>query len=306
MHYRIYFLFLLVGLMGLNQVSAQSPDSGLKPAKAISETARLANQLDTQRLSNSASVIVSTDRLAMIISKHGFINSKSEPVSTTQISKRAIKRDLVFYALFLLFLMLGFLRVAFQGYFQNMIRVFFNTSLRQSQLTDQLLQARLPSLLFNALFLISLALFGYVQLVTAGLGSYDDWTSFFVLLGFAMTVYMGKYLVLRFMAWATGIRQPIESYLFLTFLINKFMVVFLLPSILLIVFASNPIQHLVKDVSLYVLILFFLYRYLRAYPIIRPAIRVSRFHFLLIVFCFEIMPVLIISRLGMVIVGKNL
>lgn len=306
MHYRKYFFCLIVVLLGLNLVSAQFQDSILKPINITSESNRTVNLADTFQLSSSSSSTSSSNGLSEIISKHVFINFSSDPISITQIIKRTNNRDAVFYVVFFLFFVLGFLRVAFQGYFQNMIRVLFNTSLRQSQLTDQLLQARLPSLLYNALFLFSLALFGYVQLVTAGLGSYHDWTIFFVLFAFALIVYMGKYMVLRFMAWATGIRQPIESYLFLTFLINKFMVVFLLPSILLIVFASNTIQQLVSEISMYGLVLFFLYRYLRAYPIIRPAIRVSRLHFLLIVFCFEIMPVLIISRLGMVIVGKNL
>jgi hypothetical protein len=306
MHYRIYFLCLLFVLLGLNLVSAQSKDSSLKPINIASESTITNKPADSIQVSLSSTSTASSNGLMEIISKHPFINTSSESISMPQISKHANNRDAVFYVLFLLFFVLGSLRVVFQGYFQNMVRVFFNTSLRQSQLTDQLLQARLPSLLYNILFLFSLALFGYVQLVAKGLGSYDDWMIFFALLVFALVVYVGKYLVLRLMAWATGIRQPIESYLFLTFLINKFMVVFLLPSILLIVFATNPIQSLVREISLYGLILFFLYRYFRAYPIIRPAIRVSRFHFLLIVFCFEIMPVLMISRLGMLIVDKNL
>jgi hypothetical protein len=294
-------LFGLIAAMLFGNVAiAQTRDSiGLSADTGVVSTGSDAVSMMVNGLSAST-------RLNEVLQKHPFINSKASPIFLPEFRKQVIDREPVFYLLLSLFLLLGILRVGFPGYFQNMIRVFFNTSLRQSQLTDQMMQARLPSLLFNCMFLISLALFVHVHLVAGGVADYGNWTLFFSLLLLGLVVYVGKFLVLRLMAWATGIRQALESYLFLAFLINKFMVMFLLPSVLLIVFTAPPMQQHAKDISLYGVGLFFLYRYLRTYHIIRPTIRLSRLHFLLFVFCLEIMPVLIIGRLGMLIVGKTL
>ncbi|MBK7884324.1 MAG: hypothetical protein IPJ81_11420 [Chitinophagaceae bacterium] len=59
------------------------------------------------------------------------------------------EKNTVFYILTGLVLLLGILKVLYYRYFQTLFRVFFNTSLRQSQLTDQLLIAKLQSLIFN-------------------------------------------------------------------------------------------------------------------------------------------------------------
>ena len=61
----------------------------------------------------------------------------------------------MFYLIAGIVLLLAFFKYFNSRYFTNLFRVFFNTSLRQSQLTDQLLQAKLPSLLFNLFFILS-------------------------------------------------------------------------------------------------------------------------------------------------------
>ena len=73
-------------------------------------------------------------------------------------------QDTIFYTILIVIAILAFFRFFYVRYFNNLFRVFFNSSLRQSQLTDQLLQAKLPSLFFNIFFVASGGLFIYFLL----------------------------------------------------------------------------------------------------------------------------------------------
>lgn len=96
--------------------------------------------------------------------KNKLLNTDAEPVSLAVQAKSRQTKDNFFYGITGIVLLLAFLKYFYSRYFTNLFRVFFNTSLRQSQLTDQLLQARLPSLLFNLFFVISGGIYVYVLL----------------------------------------------------------------------------------------------------------------------------------------------
>jgi hypothetical protein len=70
-------------------------------------------------------------------------------------------RDWIFYFYCGVLIFLSFIQLAFDKYFVDLFRVFFNTSLRQKQLREQLTQAPLPSLLMNILYFISGGVFIY-------------------------------------------------------------------------------------------------------------------------------------------------
>jgi hypothetical protein len=93
------------------------------------------------------------NRYKKVLDENRFVTNSKIPVVAYQSERLIENRNSFFYAIALLFFFLGIIKVAFEKYFKNMIRVFFNTSLRQSQLKDQLLQDRLPSLFFNLLLL---------------------------------------------------------------------------------------------------------------------------------------------------------
>ena len=89
-----------------------------------------------------------------VMDENIFLNSRGTPVTIVAKLKATSSNDIVFYLLAGLILLVGIIKFFFSRYFTNLFRVFFNTSLRQSQLADQLLQAKLPSLFFNAFFTI--------------------------------------------------------------------------------------------------------------------------------------------------------
>ncbi len=90
-----------------------------------------------------------------ILSANKFINLKQAPVSFSISKRQSFGKEYLFYLLNSIILIFGLFKLFYTGYLNNIFRVFFNTSLRQNQLTDLLLQARLPSLIFNIFFTIT-------------------------------------------------------------------------------------------------------------------------------------------------------
>jgi hypothetical protein len=89
---------------------------------------------------------------SIILSQNPYINSKSKAVFLEEQAHTTRGKEFLFYVLCLVVLILGLFRTFFTGYFKNLFRVYFNTSLRQTQLSDQLKQATLPSLILNIFF----------------------------------------------------------------------------------------------------------------------------------------------------------
>jgi hypothetical protein len=248
----------------------------------------------------------STSSIQKLVEKHPFLNTSSTALSLPQHVKKTSDQSVIFYIIMFLFLVLGVLRIAYTQYVENIFRVFFNTSLRQSQLTDQLLQAKLQSLLFNMLFILSFSFFIFVQFGLRGWLALDQWGWLGMILIICATVYIVKFLMIQLMSWVTGIRQVLDAYLFTVFMINKLLVFVFLPAILLMLFTTGAVQKMSMNVSLILLGLFFLYRYLRSYQVILPSVRLSKFHFFLFVICLELIPLLLLARLGVMFVSKSL
>ena len=213
----------------------------------------------------------------------------------------------MFYLLLLVVLFLAFLRLFFERYFNNLFRVFFNTSLRQSQLTDQLLQAKQVSLFFNILFAVSGGLYVYFLL------HHFQWikdkqpiSTIGVCVLAVATIYFVKYISLKFTGWLTGYKDAANTYLFVIFLINKILGILLIPFIIVIAFAAGFLQYPAVLVSFLLIGLMFLLRFLRSYGLLRKEIKVSRFHFFIYIAGVEVMPLLLIYKALMVLFGKNI
>jgi len=212
----------------------------------------------------------------------------------------------LFYFIVSLFLLLGLLKVAFNKYFNNMIRVFFNTSLRQSQLSDQLLLAKLPSLLFNILFFIIAG--SYVFLLINEIKSIQEsyWQSLFYCIVCFLIIYLIKYIVLLISGWLTGYRQEAENYIFIVFLSNKVLSFFLLPMIAIIAFADSDVSYVVKILSYIAIAFMVLLRYTRAFGVLNHNLSITRFHFFLYIIGVEILPIFLIYKTLMVFINKSL
>lgn len=236
-----------------------------------------------------------------------YINSVAAPIASIARERVQPFNDMLFYLMLTVVLFLAFLRFFFAKYFNNLFRVFFNTSLRQSQLTDQLLQAKQVSLFFNILFTVTGGLYFYFLI------RHFNWIKDgnaignigLCILSVAL-IYFVKYISLKFTGWLTGYHQAANTYLFIIFLINKILGILLIPFIVVIAFAAGFLKYPAVLVSLLLIGLMFLLRFLRSYGLLRKEIKVSRFHFFIYIAGIELMPLLLIYKTLMVLFGKNL
>ncbi|MEP7111225.1 MAG: DUF4271 domain-containing protein, partial [Ferruginibacter sp.] len=201
----------------------------------------------------------------------------------------------------------GFFRFFYTRYFNNLFRVFFNASLRQSQLTDQLLQAKLPSLFFNILFVIIGGLYVYLLLRYYGwISDQDFWPVLFYCTLSLGIIYLIKLITLKFTGWLTGFKEVTNTYVFIIFLINKILSILLIPFAVIIAFSMPDLVTAAVIISLLFIGLMFLIRFFRSYGLLQHQLKISRFHFFMYVVGIEIVPVLLIYKGLVLLLSKNL
>lgn len=301
-------VFLFAQLPQLDSTAVQKIDSSISAQDSIS-----INKDSAVVIKDSLVKITVTQPSAyqLIIEKalqrSKYLNTSATPSARVSRLMPPLFNDILFYILLALLLFFAFLRFLFDRYFNNMFRVFFNTSLRQSQLTDQLLQAKQVSLLYNILFVLTGGLYIYFLLdhfkwidkaePLAGIG----------ICTFCLAVvYFIKYASLKFTGWVTGYDTAASTYLFIIFLINKILGVLLIPFVLVIAFSMQILHYPAVLVSLLLIALMFLLRFLRSYSLLRKDIKVSRFHFFIYILGIEILPLLLIYKSLVVLFDKNL
>lgn len=208
-------------------------------------------------------------------------------------------KDDLFYLMAGIIFVAAFIRAAFSKYFRNLFLLFFQTSLRQKQTRDQLLQDNLASLLMNFLFVISAGL--YITLLIR----YKNWTdiSFWWLAAGAasvlLAVYLVKYLFLLFTGWVFNSKEATGSYVFVVFLVNKVMGVLLIPFLLILAFANQEIVQVAVTVSVGMVMLLWGYRYWVSFITIRNKLKVNALHFLLYLCAVELLPLALIYKILM-------
>lgn len=288
--------FILLGMMLLPVLApAQLPDTLVKHKDSLAVTA-IADSLP------KAAYTVKTGLAA-----NSIINRTGAPVFLQVKEKKRVNKDVIFYMLAALVLLLALFRYFFARYFSNLFQVFFNTSLRQSQLADQLLQAKLPSLLCNLFFVVSGGFYVYSLLVYyRWIGYQQSWLAPAFCIGAVGLVYLIKYCTLRFTGWLTSYASIIDTYIFIIFLINKIIGIFLVPFIILMTFSDKSVVDIAVIVSLLLTGFMLVLRFLRSYGLIQNQLKVSRFHFLLYILGIEILPLLLIYKALVILLNKNL
>ena len=271
------------------------------------------DSLKTLLNTHSADSLKPVDSARGVVSKTAFkiknklLNTKGEPVSLAVKLKKAKPGDGFFYLIAGLVLLLAFLKYFYSRYFTNLFRVFFNTSLRQSQITDQLLQAKFPSFLFNTFFVISGGIYAYILLSNYRIFDTDNnRVVVFSSIALMGMVYFIKFCTLKFTGWITGLGEEINIYVFVIFLINKIIGIFLVPFIIILAFSEKEIVRIAAIISLMSIGIFLLLRFFRSYALVQNQLKISKFHFFLYITGLEILPLLLIYKGLMVYLTKNL
>ena len=241
-----------------------------------------------------------------VLDSNFFLSHKGTPQVLAVTKKKGYSPENLFYILTALFLVLGLLRTFFSRYFTTMFRVFFNTSLRQNQLTDQLEQAALPSLLFNIFFVTSLGLYMYILWEHQNIYyAVINWAY----LGFSILAvavcYLVKYVSLIFTGWLTNYKPEAKIYIFSIFLLNKIIGMLLLPFTLLIAFSTFKVAQYAIIISFILLSILLLSRFFRTYGLLQNRLKLNGIHFFIYIISLEILPIMIIYKTVMLFFGNS-
>ena len=242
-----------------------------------------------------------------ILKENSFLNSKGKPLAMSVYPRKNVSEDVIFYILLVVIAALSFLRFFYLRYFNNLFRVFFNTSLRQSQLTDQLLQAKLPSLFFNIVAVISGGLFSYFLLKYAGVFLQSNPFTVIIVCSLCMgAIYLLKFITLKFTGWVTGYKEVTNTYIFIIFLINKILGIVLLPFIVVMAFSVPVLIKVSALTAILFTVLMFLLRFFRSYGLLQNQLKISHAHFIMYIVGIEIVPILLIYKGLVLLLSKNL
>ena len=263
---------------------------------------------DSVRKTNKAvSVVPAKENLGDLLKENLLLNSRTTPVSLIASARVTHSKDIFFYFMAFIVLLLGILKVSYSRYFSNLFRVFFNSSLRQGQLTDQLLQAKLPSLLFNIFFILVAGWYTYFLLVHfAKIERYGNLEILSLCMAGVLVIYLVKFCTLKFTGWITGYKAEAETYIFIVFLINKIIAVCLVPLIIVMTFSRSDLAYAAMLLSLMLIGLMLLMRFFRSFGLLQNRIKVSRFHFFIYITGIEILPLLLIYKAVVLLISKNL
>ena len=242
----------------------------------------------------------------LLLFQNKILNLKGKPMATIVEKKIINAKDYLFYLLLSLLLCFGLFRLFNDKYYVNIMRVFFNSTLRQNQLVDQLLQVKLPSLFLNLFFSAVAGI--YVFLITSNLASQQnkEWKLLPYCILWVLSIYSIKYFTIKFFGWLTKLQAEADNYIFIVFLLNKILGIFLLPVVFLMAFADNSFAEVTMLFSFFMIGLIFLLRYIRTYDLLKYKLKFSTFHFLAYILGVEILPIFLIYKQVLIILNNNL
>lgn len=254
---------------------------------------------DTLPLINTTPIHPESFITNKLLANNRFINVKNSPTYFIQEESNIKGKEFLFYTLCIIVLILGIFKTFYNGYFINLFRVYFNTSLRQTQLADQLVQAKLPSFILNIFFTITTGIYIWLlfsfyhppRLISSRL------LLPFCILAVAI-LYLIKFFLLKFMGWVSDIQETTDNYIFAIFLINKMIGILLVPVIILMAFLKPSLTAVITNISFMLLALFFLSRYIKSYGVIERKMPLNSFHFIIYIAGAEIIPLIILYKIA--------
>jgi hypothetical protein len=206
-------------------------------------------------------------------------------------------KELLFYALILLFIVFAVIRRAFAKYLNDLFRLFFKTTLKQRQIREQLVQSPLPSLLLNVFFVISGGLYITFLLKHYSIDPLGNFWLLFLYCAMGLAAaYFVKFAGLKICGWLFNIDEVADSYIFIVFIVNKMAGIFLLPFLLVLAFSAGQVYSVGLTLSWCLIGGLLVYRVILTYGAVRNQVSINLFHFFLYLCAFEIAPLLLVYK----------
>jgi hypothetical protein len=228
---------------------------------------------------------------------HPYLPMDKKPISMLIDYKTINSKDFLFYLVLGVVFLLAFIKLVFPKFFRNLFMLFFQTSLRQKQTREQLLQDSWAGLLVNVLFFLSSGLFVTLLTKFKGWSNIPFWNLYGYITSLIVFIYIGKFIFISFAGWVFNNREAAQSYVFLVSMVNRIMGILLIPFTIFLAFANQQILSIVVTLSLGLVLLLFLYRYLVSFGSLRNDLKINPFHFFIYLCSVEIIPMLLIYKL---------
>ena len=241
-----------------------------------------------------------------VLRHHPYYNFFGKPRAMLMQPKAVADKDALFYLLTGLLCYFAIIRILYGKYLSNISTLFFRVTMRQQQLRDQLSQAPFPSLLLNILFVITGGMFlAFLAQYYQMLPGQSFWLLWAYGAAVVMAVYFGKFIILKVIGWIFNVSNATDTYIFIIFMVNKMVGIFLIPVLILMAFPFKPFLPVVIVLTFIMLAAALGYRFLISYKPIRHEIKVSRFHFFVYLCAFEIAPLLLIYKVLLIFVKRS-
>lgn len=236
-----------------------------------------------------------------LLKRHPYFGFAAKAESSPVVLKKAQGKEILFYSMVGLLLIFAFLKQAFAKYFNDLFRLFFRTTLKYRQIREQLMQTPLPSLLLNTFFVICGGLYiGFLLIHFELIAPEEYWLYAFYGSMALIVIYLVKFLGLKVLGWIFNMQDAADSYIFVVFVINKVIGVFLLPFVIMLAFMTGTGYEIALILSWFGIGALLLYRFILTFAAVRNQVRLNPFHFLLYLIAFEIAPLLLIYKLLLV------
>jgi hypothetical protein len=232
-----------------------------------------------------------------LLQRHPYFGFSATPVTIRSEIRKVNGKDLLFYFFVFLLLIYALIRRAFPKYFNDLFRYFFRTTLKQRQISEQLMETPLPSFMLNGFFVVIGGLYTTFLLQHYKLIPFDNfWRMFlYCMLGLS-TIYLIKFIGLKVSGWLFSVQEAANTYIFIVFIINKMIGILLLPFLILLAFTPGDIYLIGLTLSWCMVAGMLLYRMILTFAAVRNQVKVNPFHFFLYICAFEIAPLLLIYK----------
>jgi len=232
-----------------------------------------------------------------LLQRNPYFGFSAPPVTIRSETRQVNGKELLFYFFIFLLLIYGLLRRAFPKYFNDLFRYFFRTTLKQRQISEQLMETPLPSFILNGFFVVIGGLYITFLLQHYKLIPFENfWRMFlYCILGLS-AIYLIKFIGLKISGWLFNMQEAADSYIFIVFIINKMLAILLLPFLILLAFTPGNIYFIGLTLSWCLVAGMLIYRMILTFAAVRNQVKVNPFHFFLYICAFEIAPLLLIYK----------
>lgn len=236
--------------------------------------------------------------IQLVLKQHPYFAFGTKPIAPNLPGIRKVTgKEWLFYSLLLLVIAFAILKRMFPKYFNDLFRLFFRTTLKQKQVREQLMQTPLPSLLLNGFFVLCGAFYISFLVKHYSHNNTDGFWMIFVYAGISLSaIYFLKFIGLKICGWLFGMQEAADAYVFIVFIINKMIGIFLIPFLFLLAFSNGIVYTAGLTLSWFVVGGLLTYRLILTWGAIRSQARISPFHFFLYLLALEVAPLLLVYK----------